>query len=283
MKRKFTFLLAAFALLAILVIPQGMRGQTRDVETFTFSELGFSNAEEVTTVEGDYVTLTFGQGTNAQNPPKYYTTGSGVRMYTNNTLEVALNDQEGETRITAISFTFSGTYTGSLEDWTGSETSVSFTNTDSGQARIQEISVTFSEGGTPPGPTTYTVTYNANGGTGTMTDANSPYNAGATVTVLDNEFTRTDYEFDHWNTQADDSGTDYDEGDTFTINANTTLYAQWTEVASGEEHWVLTELANLTESDVFVIVGNNGSDYAMSNNNGTSAAPATVAVTLMGN
>ena len=56
MKRKFTILLAAFALLAILVIPQGMRGQTRDVETFTFSELGFSNAEEVTTVEGDYVT-----------------------------------------------------------------------------------------------------------------------------------------------------------------------------------------------------------------------------------
>ncbi len=85
-------------------------------------------------------------------------------------------------------------------------------------------------GGTP---TTYTVTYNANGGTGTMTDDASPYNAGATVTVLDNEFTRDGYIFDHWNTSADNSGTDYDKGDSFTINANTTLYAQWTVNGGG--------------------------------------------------
>ena len=93
--------------------------------------------------------------------------------------------------------------------------------------RLRNYSVT----GTPAGdiPTTYTVTYDANGGSGTMTDSDSPYTAGATVTVLGNEFTRTDYEFDHWNTAADDSGTSYDEDDTFTINANTTLYAQWTE------------------------------------------------------
>lgn len=80
------------------------------------------------------------------------------------------------------------------------------------------------------GSTTYTVTYDANGGTGTLTDGDSPYDAGDTVTVLDNTFTRTDYEFDHWNTAADDSGADYDPDDTFTINANTTLYAQWTEI-----------------------------------------------------
>ena len=134
-------------------------------------------------------------------------------------------------------------------------------------------------------PTTYTVTYDANGGTGTMTDSNSPYNAGATVTVLGNEFTRTDYEFDHWNTAADNSGDSYDEDDTFTINANTTLYAQWNEntTPSGDEQWVLTDLADLTASDVFVIVGNNGSNYAMSNNNGTANAPAAVAVTVTGN
>ena len=75
----------------------------------------------------------------------------------------------------------------------------------------------------------YTVTYDANGGTGTMTDSNSPYYQGATVTAKTNTFTRDGYEFTGWNTAADGSGTSYDEGDTFTPTANTTLYAQWAE------------------------------------------------------
>ena len=47
--------------------------------------------------------------------------------------------------------------------------------------------------------------------------------------------------------------------------------------------WESTPLSGLTSSDVFVIVGNNGSSYAMTNNNGTSSAPATYAVTVSGN
>lgn len=153
----------------------------------------------------------------------------------------------------------------------------------SGALYINTLTIVWeTSGGTTP--TTYTVTYDANGGTGTMTDTNSPYSAGATVTVLDNTFTRTDYTFSKWNTAADGSGTEYDEGDTFTINANTTLYAQWTanggSGTGGSEQWVLTNLADLTSSDVFVIVGNNGSNYAMTNDNGTGSAPAVAAVTV---
>lgn len=77
----------------------------------------------------------------------------------------------------------------------------------------------------------YTVTYDSNGGTGTMTDEDSPYASGSTVTVLTNEFTREGYEFSSWNTKANGSGSPYDpaddENNTFTINENTTLYAQW--------------------------------------------------------
>jgi uncharacterized repeat protein (TIGR02543 family) len=74
---------------------------------------------------------------------------------------------------------------------------------------------------------TYTVTYNANGGSGTMTDASSPYLSGATVTVLANSFTRSGYTFAGWYPAADGSGTAY--GASFTMgSANTTLYAQWT-------------------------------------------------------
>ncbi len=47
--------------------------------------------------------------------------------------------------------------------------------------------------------------------------------------------------------------------------------------------WESTPLSELTTSDVFVIVGNNGSDYAMTNDHGTSSAPAVSAVSVSGN
>ena len=53
------------------------------------------------------------------------------------------------------------------------------------------------------------------------------YNIGATATVDPKVPTRTGYTFDKWNTKADGTGTSYTGGDTFTINSNTTLYAQW--------------------------------------------------------
>lgn len=277
MKRKITILTTALALLAFLTIPMGMWGQTREVETFTFSEMGYENAQDVTTVVGDDVTLTFDAGTNANNSPKYYNTGAGVRMYAGNTLEVALNNQTGDTRITAIEFTFSGNnYTGGLQNWTGSETSHTFTAT--GTARIQVIAVTFSEGGTAP--TTYTVTYYANvAGTAPVVDT---YIEGADVTLRDaNTFTNDGYTFSEWNTQADGDGDAYEAGEVIEgIEDNIELYAIWTENPVSDEQWVLTNLADLTANDVFVIVGNNGSTYAMSNNNGTSNPPAAVAVTV---
>ena len=47
--------------------------------------------------------------------------------------------------------------------------------------------------------------------------------------------------------------------------------------------WEETALSDLTSTDVFVIVGNNGSTYAMTNDNGTTTAPAASAVTVTGN
>ena len=147
-------------------------------------------------------------------------------------------------------------------------------NTSNVQVRISSVVITYTTGGVP----TYTVTYDANEGSGTMTDSNSPYDEDATVTVLSNTFTAPDgYVFDHWDTAADDSGTDYAPGATFTITANTTLYAQW--VSAPGVNYVLTDISELTSEDVFIIVGNNGSDYALPNNGGAST-PRVVSVTV---
>ena len=80
----------------------------------------------------------------------------------------------------------------------------------------------------------FTVTYNKNGGFGSATDSNSPYDTASVVTTkAANTFTApSGKEFDGWNTASDGSGAAYAAGKTFTISANTTLYAQWKSAAS---------------------------------------------------
>ncbi len=74
----------------------------------------------------------------------------------------------------------------------------------------------------------FTVSYDENGGTGTMTDTSSPYYDGNLFTVLTNAFTApTNKHFAGFNTAADGSGTSYTEGSSYAISANVTLYAQW--------------------------------------------------------
>ncbi len=56
--------------------------------TVTFSELGFSNAQEVSSVTVDEnITLLFDKGTNS-NTCKYYNTGTGIRVYGGGTMTV---------------------------------------------------------------------------------------------------------------------------------------------------------------------------------------------------
>ncbi|MEE1253465.1 MAG: InlB B-repeat-containing protein [Paludibacteraceae bacterium] len=66
---------------------------------------------------------------------------------------------------------------------------------------------------------TYTISYNANGGSGTM--------ESTTNVVAANTFTREGYTFAGWNTVADGTGTSYAAGDY--ISSDLTLYAQWEE------------------------------------------------------
>jgi len=89
-----------------------------------------------------------------------------------------------------------------------------------------------------------TINYNGNGNTaGTVpVDPSSPYQSGATVTVLGNtgDLIRindggTSYRFTGWNSKADGSGLDQAEGSTFTMGAsNVTLYAQWVPYVLGD-------------------------------------------------
>ena len=74
----------------------------------------------------------------------------------------------------------------------------------------------------------YSVTYDANGGTGDAPAAATEYRTNETPKVLGNTFTHEGYSFVGWNTAENGTGAGYDAGDYLAkIGANVTLYAQW--------------------------------------------------------
>ena len=72
---------------------------------------------------------------------------------------------------------------------------------------------------------TYTVTYNANGGTGAPGNQTKTY--GKTLTLSSTKPTRTNYNFKGWGTSASATTVSYAAGASYTANAAITLYAIW--------------------------------------------------------
>lgn len=77
----------------------------------------------------------------------------------------------------------------------------------------------------------YTVTFNSNGGTGTM----AAQEIGGKAALNANTFTREGFVFDGWNTKADGKGTAYADKTDITPTADMTLYAQWKENPKTED------------------------------------------------
>jgi len=124
-------------------------------------------------------------------------------------------------------------------------------------------------------PQNYTVTFNTNGGEFV---ANQDFSSTST-NVVEGEHnlpsaTKDGYTFMGWS----DGTQTYAANAVYNVTGNVEFTAQW-----GSFEWVSTPLADLTAEDVFVIVGDNGDTYAMSNDNGTSNAPSAVEVTVEDN
>ena len=220
MKRRFTKILAALALLVGLTIPLGMWG-----ETVTFTA-GTDTGTASVTKGGITITMS----TMNESVYKCYKSSSmTVSSTVGNITQVTLTcTAEGQEKYGPGCFSLTNTqpgeysYNGNTGTWTGDAESFSlFASLN--QVRMSKIVVTV-------GAVTYTVTYNANNATsGTVPTDNTQYEANATVTVMANtgNLAKDHYTFGGWNTAADGGGTAYTAGQTFNITANTTLYAQW--------------------------------------------------------
>jgi len=73
--------------------------------------------------------------------------------------------------------------------------------------------------------TSYTVTFDANGGTGTMDPQN--FIEGIAQNLTPNAFTKEGSDFGSWNTEANGSGTTYTNEQNIMPTGSMTLYAQW--------------------------------------------------------
>ena len=77
-------------------------------------------------------------------------------------------------------------------------------------------------------PTSYTISFNANGGEGEMSLFEIWSDETLTLPIC--TFTRDGYEFIGWNTKADGSGASYGNEQSITVAENLVLYAQWKEI-----------------------------------------------------
>lgn len=260
MRKQFSFLLVALSLLIVLSSPLSMTGQTKSSETYVWiaSQQGYGYAQTV----GQFQISPNVQGLLAKgkgnNPPKYYPASNGVRMYAKNVLTITPAKgtyltrveyhyaKQGTNAYAEISLT-SGPVGSiyehgevptepnveSVDTWIyneGTSDAVAVTLGDSGQRVLLSITVTalVSSIGV-----THTLTYH-NGLSGELADSLSyELPEGSLVTVEECAFLYNNHAFVNWNTEIDGSGTSYFPGNTFYLNENKTLYAQWYDLTYG--------------------------------------------------
>ena len=238
MKRTFTKLMAALMLL-LFIAPLGMMGQS----TYT---IGWGSA---TGTSGTYTNFTATSGSvngilsfstaknGSSSAPAYNENANELRLYyssTGNGGSITITPAQGITITGAVMTTSTtpsvkytvdgGTATSvSASDKTYTVTGISATqslkfqnvNTSNTQLRILTIAVTYS--------TTYTVTYDCNGGTSGC-PSNVTSIAPSSVIYLAAAPSKTGHAFDGWS----DGTSTYAAGAEYTVNNDVTMTAQWT-------------------------------------------------------
>ena len=88
----------------------------------------------------------------------------------------------------------------------------------------------------------YTVTFNANGGSGAPSSVTKYY--GETVALPTTTPTRSGYTFSGWGTYSSDTSANYQPGSNYSSNSSSTLYAIWTANVPEPETYTVSYNAN---------------------------------------
>lgn len=157
--------LKAFFTICLLCLVGGVNVMAQDTETVDFTKQGYKSGDAVAAYTGTDFQITFSKGSYS-SLPKYYDKGTAIRFYGGNTITFSSTTK----KIKEITFTYgdntdngygcsSGSYSKESGKWTSASeegvTEVTLKNTNSGQYRLRQVTVTFVGGTNPetPAPT----------------------------------------------------------------------------------------------------------------------------------
>lgn len=157
--------LKAFFTICLLCLVGGVNVMAQDTETVDFTKQGYKSGDAVAAYTGTDFQITFSKGSYS-SLPKYYDKGTAIRFYGGNTITLSSTTK----KIKEITFTYgdntdngygcsSGSYSKESGKWTSASeegvTEVTLKNTNSGQYRLRQVTVTFVGGTNPetPAPT----------------------------------------------------------------------------------------------------------------------------------
>ena len=183
---------------------------------------GSKNYEVTSTVTGEFI-------------DKHYPSKTVYVVFTANTYKIAFNNNGGTGSMDTITCTYDKdctltknafTKTGyTFAGWSKTSTgSIEYTNGSTVKNLATSGSITLYAKWTA---NTYTVSYNANGGSGTMSKTTCTYDTNCTIAA--NTFTKTGYTFASW-TKDSTTGTSYTAGSTvknLATSGNVNMYAKW--------------------------------------------------------
>lgn len=160
-----------------------------------------------------------GHASTWKNPSTHITYKRGDKIVVTGTIQKSADGQSGtHGSVTKGTYYFFSYYTAS---WTVRAPICIGLESGSSWAFITADAIV--SGGTRE---SYTIKYDANGGSGAPGNQTKYY--ATNITLSNTKPTRTGHTFSKWNTKKDGTGTSYAAGATFKANAATTLYAQWT-------------------------------------------------------
>ena len=239
MRRKFTLLIAAVMLLTTVAIPLKVWADTAEFSYTEFMEQGTSGGGNLSGVTHDHLTIAGENAYGASTHIKVY--GGGTLVITPNDgatiSEIKLTATNGYIKTWSASDNSSVTINGNTATWSGSSTSaITLTNTETGQARITTITVTYSV------PVSYEITALSNN-----TSYGTVSLSGSKITASPVEGCR--YASPAYTVSPENSATVSQNGDEFTVtpSANTTVTINFEPIPTytvtlGDDDSTLTEI-----------------------------------------
>jgi uncharacterized repeat protein (TIGR02543 family) len=247
----------------------GEGGLTRGDDVFTGWNISKSGGGSTYPPESSY-TVTADQTFYAQwaDPAQVYTV-----TYNPNGAGGAPPSQQKVLQNGSVVAADKGNLTNGNKNFTGWNTAADGTGTNysAGAALTVTANLTLYAQWLDPSVQRYTVTYHANGAGGTPPAAQA-VNEGTNIALPGaGGLTYNSKTFTGWNTAANGSGTSCTAGAAFTVNANTTFYAQWASEP------VVPQGATLAEKFAYIAGQfDNGAVYDITVEADESLAPTTV-------